>query len=481
MVVSFIITLPMIAAIISILKKKDVQVLNIVSVVSVFLELVASLILLFSVAANGDYVFTRYFAVDSFGSILLVIVALIGFTASWYSTSYLQVEVSKKIIGFENIWSYFVFLHLFLLAMFFAIITTSPIFMWISIEATTLSTAFLISFYNKPSAVEAAWKYLIINSVGLLLGFFGTLLFISSITKTGGHTLVYWQSLLTNAPNFDPMVAKIAFIFVLVGYGTKIGLAPMHTWLPDAHSKAPVPVSSLLSGVLLNIAFYAVLRFKSVTDASIGPSFSQQLLIFFGILSIVIAALIMYVQKNYKRLLAYSSIEHMGVIALGFGFGGAGALAAILHIIYHSLAKSILFLSAGNIFLKYSTTKINKIRGVLSVLPISGTFFLIGFLAITGVPPFGIFLTEFIILSSGIQNHLGVTIVALMALALVFVGFLRHVSSMFFGKADENIIHGEMGNRIIAPIVLLVILLTVASVYIPTAIQLLVQSASQLY
>lgn len=480
MILFLIITLPIVASFASLLSRRE-KTLNAIAIAISFLELIAALLLMASVAANGAYALNGYFSVDAFGAILFFVTALIGFTASWYSTSYLQAEVSKGIIGFHRVRQYFVLLHLFLLAMFFAIATTSPILMWIAIEATTLSTAFLVSFYNKPSATEAAWKYLLINSVGLLFGFLGTLLFLFPAVSAGNSGLIDWQLLLLNAGNFDPFVAKIAFIFVLVGYGTKVGLAPMHTWLPDAHSKAPVPISSLLSGVLLNIAFLAVLRFKAVTDMAVGSDFSQRLLIFFGILSIIVASFIIFIQKNYKRLLAYSSIEHMGVIALGFGFGGAGVFAAILHMIYHSLAKSLLFLSSGNIFLKYSSTKLANIKGVLSVLPVTGVLFIIGFLAITGVPPFGIFITEFAILSAGINNHLAITIIALFALGLVFVGFLRHVSAMMFGKSGEGIVKGEMGAWTIAPLIILVIILIVMSVFIPSNIQRLIQSASLIY
>ncbi len=233
----------------------------------------------------------------------------------------------------------------------------------------------------------------------------------------------------------DPFIAKMAFIFILIGYGTKVGLVPMHTWLPDAHSKAPAPISSLLSGVLLDVAFLALLRFKSVVDVAIGPHFSRELLVFFGVISISVAALIIFSQKNYKRLLAYSSIEHMGVIALGFGFGGAAAFAALLHMIYHALTKSVLFLSAGNILVKYGSTKIRNVKGVLTVLPVTGVLFFIGFLAITGVPPFGTFVTEFSILSAGIKTHPTTVIITLLVLALVFVGFLRHVVSITFGNS----------------------------------------------
>ena len=441
-------------------------------------ELTATVIAVAAVVKNGSYASAVYFSIDSLGAILLILVAVIGFIVSWYSVGYLKAEVAKNIIGFSRVRQYFILLHLFLFAMFFAIITPNPIMMWIAIEATTLSTAFLISFYNKPSAMEAAWKYLILNSVGLLLGFFGTLLFLYPSLQAGQEGLITWHSIRANVAGFDPFVVKIAFIFILIGYGTKMGLVPMHTWLPDAHSKAPVPISGLLSGVLLNIAFLAILRFKSVVDLAVGRDFSQELLIFFGIVSILVSAFIIFIQKNYKRLLAYSSIEHMGVMALGFGFGGLGASAALLHMIYHSLAKSLLFLSSGHIFLKYSSTKILLVKGVMSVLPLTGVSFIIGFLAITGIPPFGIFITEFSILSAGIQNHPIVTLMALFGLTLVFIGFFRHTVAMIFGENETGMQPGEAGAWTMAPVVILAVMLTVTSFYVPSFLALLINAAS---
>jgi hydrogenase-4 component F len=480
MILISIILIPLIASILALLVRKNVKVLNGITIAASVLQLIAALIVVISVAENGTFSFVPYFSVDSLGAILLLIVSAIGFVASIYSISYLRAEVAKEIIGFRRVRQFFVLIHLFLLAMFFAIITTNPVLMWISIEATTLSTAFLISFYNKPSAMEAAWKYLIINSIGLLLAFFGTLL-VFTLLPAGEHGWIDWNILLANASNLNPAIARMAFIFILIGYGTKMGLVPMHTWLPDAHSKAPVPISSLLSGVLLNVAFLAILRFKLIIDTSIGAQFSQNLLIFFGTVSILVAAFIILAQKNYKRMLAYSSIEHMGIMALGFGFGGIGVFAAMLHMVYHSLAKSVLFLSAGNIFLKYSSTKIANVRGVLSALPVTGILFLLGFLAITGVPPFGIFITEFYILSSGISAHPIIVIIILFALALTFVGFLRSISAMVFGDSPKEVSKGETNRWLLIPPALLIGILIIISFFLPQFIKSLIDSVVLLY
>jgi len=410
----------------------------------------------------------------------MLIVATVGLAATIYSIAYFRSELKKKIIGKKRVLLSLMLLNLFLAVMFLAISSNSPIFTWICVEATTLSTALLISFYNKPSAMEAAWKYLIINSIGLLLGFFGTLLYftISHSVSIGGF--ITWQSLLENASHLNPAIAKVAFIFVLIGYGTKAGLAPMHTWLPDAHSKAPAPVSALLSGVLLNVALYVILKFKVVTDVVVGPAFSSHLLITFGIISVVFASIIIVNQQHYKRMMAYSSIENMGIIALGFGFGGIAALAAIMHMIFHALVKSSLFFLSGNLMLKYSTGHIKNVKGILSVMPFTGILLIAGALAITGIPPFGIFFSEFFTFSGGIKEYPFVVIAAIIAIAILFIGFFRNTSSMLLGEKPKDITKGENNIWLIIPPAALLFLVLAMSFYLPPFIQTLINDASRL-
>lgn len=442
----------------------------IIEFVSVIVSMVVfseSVIVAVKVAATGIYSPHQFFSVDALGAIAMLIIALVGLAVIIYSVAYLREETGKQIVGFKRVKQYFILLNLFLAAMFLAATASNPIFAWISIEATTLSTAFLISFYDKPSAIESAWKYLIINSVGLLLGFFGTLLYFTSVVSLGENGFISWQMLTANAAHLDPLIAKTAFVFVLIGYGTKVGLAPMHTWLPDAHSKAPAPISALLSGVLLNIALVIVLRFKVITDASIGQLFSQNLLVIFGFLSILIASLINFTQKNYKRLLAYHSIENMGIAALGFGFGGFGVFAAILHMIYHALIKSALFLSSGTILLKYGSTKIANVRGMLVAIPVTGILFLTGFFVITGTPPFGMFITKVLVFSAGIAIHPIISIASLFSAAILFISFFHHATSMFFGEKPAEIETGEGSVWLSIPPLALIAVVFYLSFHIP--------------
>lgn len=420
-----------------------------------------------------------HLALDSLSSYLVLLIALVGFFVSLYSVGYLRTEVAKGIIGRRRVRQFFILLELFLFAMYLAIVTVNPIITWIAIEATTLATVFLISFYNKPTATEAAWKYLILNSLGLLIGLLGTLVFVALLGDRSGVTS--WGEMVASARDMSPAVVEIAFVLVLIGYGTKVGLTPLHAWLPDAHSKAPSPISALLSGVLLNVALFAVLRWKQVTDIALGSDqFTGGLLIFFGVLSVFLAAFIIFVQKNYKRLLAYSSIEHMGLIAIGFGLGGVGTIAGLLHMLYHALAKSMLFLLAGNIFLRYSSTKLKHVSGIISALPLSGPLFFAGILILSGLPPFALFATKLLILSAGITYSPWLVGTLLIALAVMFFGFFRFVTKLAYGPVPEGIEQGEAHFLTQLPVALLFATLLILSWYIPEVLDAVITSANEI-
>ncbi|MBP6889233.1 MAG: hydrogenase 4 subunit F [Candidatus Moranbacteria bacterium] len=471
MLLSYLIAMPFLAALFIVFLRpsqiriieRAVQVAGLIGVV-----LCANILTMFE--SGATFVSGKYFALDALSLLLTLLISIVGCIVAFYSIGYLRQEVKKNIIGPRRVKQFFILFELFLFAMLVAANAANPVLMWIAIEATTLSTAFLISFYNKPTATEAAWKYLIINSLGLLIGFLGTLLFLALPAEAIGGGIMTWADLRAAASEFHPVVVKVAFIFVLVGYGTKIGLVPMHTWLPDAHGKAPSPISALLSGVLLNVALVSVLRFKGLVDLSIGQEFSSTLLMYFGLASIVVAAIIIFTQRSYKRLLAYSSIEHMGIIVLGIGFGGVGTLAAFFHILYHSVSKTLLFLAAGNILLRFGSTKFENVSGVIRALPITGALFLAGFLAISGLPPFGMFFSKFLILSSGADSHMWVVMIALIALALAFYGFFRHISPMLFGPLTEGVERGEAQISTIVPLCILVGIYLIGSFFFPDSL-----------
>lgn len=443
------------------------------------LALSASLTIAYRVSNTGTYNPYPLISVDAIGAIVMLIVSTVGCLSAIYSAPYFHKEMMQKIIGPKRVREYYVLSNLFLAVMFLSATSSNPVVAWICLEATTLTTVFLISYYNKLSNVEAAWKYLIINSTGLLIAFFGTLLYFVSLSKGGSTGFVSWHDLAYAANHFSPQIAKIAFVFVLIGYGTKVGLVPMHTWKPDAYNKTPAPLGSLLSGALMPVAFVTILRFKTITDIAVGPEFSQHLLIAFGLLSIVVAALTILTVKDYKRLLAYHSIEHAGIIALGFGFGGLGALIAIVHMAYHSFIKSSLFFTAGSVFLKYRSSDIKVVKGAMNIIPITSILFLAGFLGITGMPPFGIFFTEAFILSAGIRNYLGLVVVAAFAMILPFIGFLHHAGSVVLSERPEGVEKGEDSPWLLVPPAVLLVLVLVLTFYMPPFLQTLIHEAAR--
>lgn len=427
------------------------------------------------------------FYIDSLSGYILFITTLAFFLVSLYSISYFGEELRRKVITLKKLKLYYCLSNAFVLSMILALTTQNMGVMWIAIEATTLASAFLVGFYNNKTAIEAAWKYLIICSVGIAFALLGIiLLYYSSTIALEGNKAsgLSWNYLIQNASALDPSILKIAFIFILIGFGTKVGFSPMHTWLPDAHSQAPSPVSALLSGVLLNTAMYGIIRVLAIVNKSLGSSkYTGNLLILLGILSIATAAIFVLVQQDYKRILAYSSIEHMGIIAIGLGLGTPISIfAALYHTFNHAMTKSMLFLASGNVYLKYHTRKISSIKGLIKTMPITGVAFVLGVFAITGMPPFGVFMSEFNTVVAAIfsKNYI-VAALLLIFLAIVFAGFVKQLSKMFYGKnTNPEIKKGELD--IIGPTVLIILLcITVfAGIYIPSPFKSLLDATTNI-
>ena len=327
--------------------------------------------------------------------------------------------------------------HLFVFTMLLAVTTDDLGLMWVAVEGTTLASVFLVNFHRTRASLEAAYKYLLICSVGIALAFVGTVLvYFADVQQFGSEAhALRWTTLLRWAPQLPPRVVELAFVFLLVGYGTKAGLAPMHTWLPDAHSEAPASISALMSGVLLSVGIYAVLRFKAVVDLAAGPGFTRRLLVLLGLASMTVAAAFLWSPTHVKRMLAYSSVEHLGLVALGLGFGGAWGIAgAILHIGNHAFAKSTLFLLSGRIRDVYGTVDIGLVRGLIAAMPVTGRAFALGLLALLGLPPFGLFISELMILGAGFQGGWGLASALALGLLLVaFGGMLRALHGMAYG------------------------------------------------
>ncbi|NOX26339.1 MAG: hydrogenase [Deltaproteobacteria bacterium] len=375
----------------------------------------------------------QYFAVTPMGGLVLIITSFLYLMTSIYTVSYMnEIEMHNE-PAFNGS------MLLFLAAMSMAAIADHIIVLWIAIEATTLTSAPLILLHKSKGALEATWKYVLICSVGIALALLSAFSLILAMSRGGVEVPLTYNCLNGAAASLDPLWLKVSFIFAIVGYGTKMGLAPMHTWLPDAHSEAVSPASALLSGALLNCAFLGVYKTHVLlTSAGIGR-FSDHILIVFGLFSILVAGVFILHQNDYKRLLAYSSIENMGIIAFGSGLGGLGAIGAVIHMIHHSLIKSSLFLTSGNILLGYGSKEIKQVKGMIRLLPGTAVAFFSGFTGISGLPPFGLVISELFIILGALRSHHPVAIIIFISgLLLVFSGACRHIIPMTFGSGTSS-------------------------------------------
>lgn len=440
MQIIFILTILLLTAGISFLIRKT-RMLGIINVIAqlIICCFVVNLCFFIAISKNA-LVLLNFFYIDSLSAFFLLVISISGLASAVYSVDYISHEAEKKAITERKASLYFVLFNLFLFSMFFVVIVNNLWAMWIAIEMTTLISAFLVGFYNNKTSVEAAWKYIIICSAGITLALFGTLLFYYSAALHGGHD-ISWTGFCSIASKLDPDILKIGFVFIIVGYGTKAGLVPMHTWLPDAHSQSPSPISALLSGVLLKTAIYSILRFAIIVNRCAGINFTENLFLLFGILSLAVSAGFILIQKDLKRLLAYHSVEHVGIISVGLGCGGAlGLYGALLHIFNHAVTKSLMFFGAGNITRKYGTNNMHVIKGVIKTMPFTGILVFIGVFALAGSPPFSIFMSEIMIVIAGFQKgNYAVSLLLILFTVIIFAAIVHHFSKMLLGKKPENI------------------------------------------
>ncbi|MFO1282809.1 MAG: hydrogenase 4 subunit F [Burkholderiales bacterium] len=383
----------------------------------------------------------RQFFVDPFNVFLVALTAFVGFTTSLFSRPYMRIEERHGRVNVLRLRLYHSMYQLFNFTMLLALLTNNLGILWVAMEAATLATVLLVSLYRTPASLEAAWKYFILCGVGIAQALFGTILLYFAAEKVlgaGGGALL-WTALDGVKGQLEPTVLAIAFVFLLVGYGTKVGLVPLHNWLPDAHAEGPTPVSAVLSGLLLNVALYAVVRCKVLVDGAVDPGFARDLLMGFGLLSVVVAAFLLARQKDIKRLFAYSSIEHMGIITFAFGMGGPVAnFAALLHMTVHSLTKSAIFFAVGHAAQKAGTQIMDDIRGLLTLSPAIGWGLVLGTLAILGLPPFGVFASEFLILTTAMVAQPWATPFLLVALGVAFASVFAKVQPMVFGEPNAR-------------------------------------------
>jgi hydrogenase-4 component F len=384
------------------------------------------------IMAYGDQFF-----VDSFNVFLVALTALVAFTTAIFSRPYMLNEQRHGKLTAGMLRLYHSMYQLFVFTMLLALLTNNLGVLWVAMEAATLTTVLLVSLYRTPASIEAAWKYFILCGVGIAQALFGTILLYFAAEKVlgAGGTALLWTQLNAVKGDLEPVVLSLAFVFLLVGYGTKVGLVPLHNWLPDAHAEGPTPISAVLSGLLLNVALYAVVRCKVLVDGALESRFAGDLMMGFGLLSVVVAAFFLARQKDVKRLFAYSSIEHMGLITFAFGMGGPVAtFAGLLHMTVHSLTKSAIFFVIGHAAQKTGTQMMDQIRGLVVTNPTIGWGLMLGSLAILGMPPFGVFASEFLILSTAMQQQPWATPILLLALGVAFAAIFGKVQPMVFGE-----------------------------------------------
>jgi hydrogenase-4 component F len=405
--------------------------------------------------------------IDDFNIYLVMLTTFVAFTSSIFSASYIGHELETGRLTPTFLRFYHALYQAMIGAMNVALVANNVGLLWVGVEVATLSTVMMVGIYRTPEAVEAAWKYFILGSVGIALAFFGTILvyLVAQDVLGEGLPAMAWDLLAQNAGKFDPKLLSLAFVFLLVGYGTKMGLAPFHAWLPDAHAEGPTPISAVLSGLLLNVGLYALLRFKMILAANPNTINVGLVLIVLGLASLIFAAFMLYRRRDIKRLFAYSSIEHMGIIAFAFGMGGPIAnFAGLLHMTMHSLTKSAIFFAVGHVAQVKGTQRIADIRGLSVSHPVLAVGLALGVIAIAGLPPFGIFTAEFMLVSSSFARQPWLAVVLVFGLIVAFGALILRLQDMLFGEPSGP--PGEI-KAVYVPLYLHLALVLVAGLWLP--------------
>ncbi|HRE70914.1 MAG: hydrogenase 4 subunit F [Candidatus Accumulibacter sp.] len=401
---------------------------------------VATCMLTVEIVSGGPQLLWKHeFFIDPLNVFLVTLTSFVGLTTAIFSRPYMRIEQDHGKMTPQRQRLYHSMYQLFSFTMLLALTTNNMGILWVAMEAATLTTVLLVSVYRTAASLEAAWKYFILCGVGIAQALFGTVLLYMAAEKVIGTEAgaLLWTNLDAVKTQLDPTIITLAFAFLFIGYGTKVGLVPMHNWLPDAHAEGPTPVSAVLSGLLLNVAVYALLRCKVLTDGALGNPLAGELMMGFGLLSVVVAAFFLSRQKDVKRMFAYSSIEHMGLITFAFGMGGAIAnYAGLLHMTVHSLIKSAIFFAVGHATQKAGTQNMADIRGLIKVSPRLAWGMMLGSLAILGMPPFGVFASEFLILTTAMRDHSWATPFLLLALGVAFAAVFSRVQPMAFGETS---------------------------------------------
>jgi hydrogenase-4 component F len=445
------------------------------NMVASFLTLLAAVSLFFVHAQPGTY-----FLIDDLNIVFIVLSTIIGFTTSVFSASYIGHELETGRLTPTNLRFYHAMYQVMMFGMNLALIANNIGLMWVAIELATLATVVMVGIYRTHEALEAAWKYFILASVGIAFALFGTILVYMAAQPVLGEGLqsMTWTVLVAHVSKFDPALLNVAFVFLFLGYGTKVGLAPLHAWLPDAHAEGPTPISAVLSGLLLNVALYAILRFKmlmTLNSAAIAPG---PLMVVVGLISVIFAAFMLYRRRDIKRLFAYSSIEHMGIIVFAFGMGGPLAnFAGLLQMTMHSLTKSAIFFAVGHIAQIKGTQRIADIRGLTVTHPVLGWGLVLGVIAIAGMPPLGIFMSEFLIVTSTFAREPLLALALVLGLLVAFGALMLRLQGIAFGEPTGSAAPSKASYL---PIFAHLTLVLAAGIYLPPMLVVWFQHVAQM-
>jgi len=451
--------------------KKEFKTLSTMHLVGAILEAILGLSVVYSVV-NGEtyFIFDQMIFIDAVGGVFVTLIAITGLLVNIYSVKYMKWELEGNHITERDARLFFSLSHLFIFTMTFSVLANNIALMWVAIEATTLSSVFMVALYKGKKSTESGWKYIVICSIGLAFALYATVLLYSAgfAVIQDSHSTMLWTTLMAHAKEINPDALKLIFVFALIGFGTKAGLAPTHTWLPDVHSEGPAPASAMLSGILLKCALLGLVRYYAIVGNSmLGFEFVQSIMLISGLLTVFIAALFLIRQHDVKRMFAYHSIAHMGVIAVGLGFGGVlGIFAALFHSIAHSFTKALAFCVTGNIQKIYGTRDMTKMGGMIRIAPITAILFGIAVCSLVGVPGFAIFVSEFYIIQEAISTGSYIPVALfIIGLIIIFIADFSHFNLATFGESKTKVLCNEVEIGANAPLIALAALIIIFGIF----------------
>ncbi len=476
--------LPLVPAVTALLMLmvRDRRALSALDVVGSTLLAVLAFALAGAVVAGGPRAL-GILRIDELGLVFLLLLVGLTLAVSIYTVGWMRQAVAIGNMKPESLRFYFALVQAFVATMVVTVLADNLGVLWIAMEGTTITSAVLVGFHGHRHGLEAAWKYIIVTTIGISFGLFGTVLvYAAAAGALGDAGSMSWSAIMQVAPTLDPGIVRIGFVFVMVGYGTKAGLAPMHLWLPDAHSQAPTPVSALLSGVLIKCALLGIVRFQTIAAAACGPAFAAKVLLVFGLVSVVVATPFILAQRDVKRLLGYHSVEHVGIIALGLGFGGrVGTYGALLHVVNHGVTKALAFFAAGAAISRYDTRDMRAIRGLGAVAPVAATLLMGAALSLAGIPPFSIFVSELMVLRAGIGGgHWAAIAIFLTMVVIIFAGLVHHAGAMVFGEPTAAARRESEAWSPLVAMLLLAAIMVLLGLTLPGSLDLLLRRATEI-